>query len=243
MNKKIHISIDDTINIFEDLNSNRNYYNSIFENKTMNLLKILHDKYNIIFHLYCFCENMNASFKLDYCTNKYKKEFKKNKSWLKINFHGKNGNTNLENLDIWEFENLICNFKYQINRICGLNLTKSTRLHNYKINNDQLSILKKQKINELFISEKNDTACYNLQNFEIQLVKQKGIYLKDNVKYINVHIRLDKCKNVLEEIKKIGTNTIYIFMHEWMFFDDFQKMQLDIELIGKWAKENKHKFI
>lgn len=89
MNKKVHISIDDTINIFEDLNSNCDYYKSIFDNKSLNLLKTLHDKYNIIFHLYCFYENLDASFKLEFCTDKFKKEFKKNRGWIKINFHGK----------------------------------------------------------------------------------------------------------------------------------------------------------
>lgn len=243
MNKKFHISIDDTINIFEDLNSNCSYYKSIFDNKTLNLLKTFHDKYNMIFHLYCFYENLDASFKLEFCTDKFKKEFKKNRSWLKINFHGKNGNVNLADLDLLEFKNLVCNFKFQIKRICGLNLTKSTRLHNYNIAYNQLPFLKSQKINELFISEKMDIECYNLKKSEIQLIKQRGAYLKDKMKYINVHIRLDNCQNVLKEIEKLDAHTVYIFMHEWMFYDDFQKMQSDIELIGNWTKENKCKFV
>lgn len=32
-------------------------------------------------------------------------------------------------------------------------------------------------------------------------------------------------------------------MHEWMFYDNFLKMKSNIELIGKWAKETKCKFI
>lgn len=124
-----------------------------------------------------------------------------------------------------------------------MNLTNSTRLHNYKINYNQLQFLKSQKINELFISEKVDIDCYNLQNSEIQLIKQREIYFKNKMKYINVHIRLDKCQNVLKEIEKIDAHIIYIFMHEWMFYDDFPKIQSDIELIGKWAKENKCKFV
>ena len=243
MIKKAHISIDDTINIFEDLNANRNYYDSIFANKTMGLLKELHDKYNMVFHLYCFCENMNASFNLNFCTDKYKKEFKKNRRWLKINFHGKNGHTNLTNLNLSEFKNLFCDFKFQINRICGLNLTKLTRLHNYNITYEQLLFLRSQKINKLFASEKIDIDCYNLKKHEKRLIKQKGVYLKDKMKYINVHIRLDNCQDVLKEIKKIDEHKIYIFMHEWMFYDNFLKMKSNIELIGKWAKETKCKFI
>ena len=157
-------------------------------------------------------------FNLNFCTDKYKKEFKKNRRWLKINFHGKNGNTNLTNLNLSEFKNLFCDFKFQINRICGLNLTKLTRLHNYNITYEQLLFLRSQKINKLFASEKIDIDCYNLKKHEKRLIKQKGVYLKDKMKYINVHIRLDNCQDVLKEIKKIDEHKIYI---------------LDIELANK----------
>lgn len=245
MSKKIHISIDDTINIFEDLNSNYNYYKSIFDNKTLNLLRNLHNNYNMVFHLYCFYENLNASFKLEMCTDKFKKEFRKNKKWLKINFHGKNGNTNLANVDIFEFKNLFYNFERQIKRICGSRLTNSTRLHNYDATYEQISFLKKEKINKLFVSEKKVINCYNLQSIEMEIIEKNGRYFnyKDKIEYIKAHVRLDYCQNILKEIEKLNNNTIYIFMHEWMFFDNFSKMQKDIEMIGKWSKENKCKFI
>ena len=245
MKKKIHISIDDKINIFEDLNANQNYYDSIFANRTLNLLKILHDNYNMIFHLYCFCENMNASFKLKLCTDKFRKEFKKNKNWLKINFHGKNGNANLDDINISEFRNLFCNFKKQIKRICGLNLSHSTRLHNYTASSEQLAFLAKSKVDKLFVSESDNIESYKLTKTKMNIVKKKGYYYSSEyrMQFVNVHIRLDNCNNVLKEMEKVNNNSIYIYMHEWMFFDDFDKMKSDLISIGEWRKERKYRFI
>lgn len=236
---KIHISIDDVINIFEDLN--QNHYKSIFENRTLALLRKFNNTYNMKFNLYCFCENMDSSFGLENCTDKYQKEFRKNKSWLKINFHGLNGTVDLSTLDMVKYKKVFNDFQKQIKRICGFKLTDLTRLHSYSCTSNQLRFLKKKKIKSLFISETNN-RCYNLSNSEIKTIKQNDNYIINNINYINAHIRLDNCQNVSEKLEKFN-GYIYIYMHEWMFFDDFEKMKNNIILIGEYAKENKCRFI
>ena len=60
MNKIIHFSIDNCIEMFRDITINN--YNSIFENKHFNLFKELHNKYNACISLYTFIEYARTEF-------------------------------------------------------------------------------------------------------------------------------------------------------------------------------------
>lgn len=83
--KLIHISIDDVIQIFNDLTLNQDEYKSIFENETLNFLKKCHEKYGAEFSLYCFYNFDNVN--LSECTEKFRDEFESNSNWLKFGFH------------------------------------------------------------------------------------------------------------------------------------------------------------
>ena len=69
----IHFSIDDCIEIYSNLDKNRETYNSIFENKLLKCLKSLNNEYGCKFSLFVY-EN-NEKFDIANCTDKYKNEF------------------------------------------------------------------------------------------------------------------------------------------------------------------------
>lgn len=239
--KKIHISIDDVNNIFEDINANFEYYPSIFANKTLELLKYLHDKYDMKFNLYCFYSNMNNTFDLSMCTNKFRNEFIANKKWLSFSFHGLNGNTHLSDLTPLEYNDLLYNFTFHIERICGAKLSKTTRLHNYEMNKEQANILRKHNVNTLFISEQNIKKNYSLDETDVKKIKTYGSLKKDKMHYLNANQRIDNCKNedlVINTKSKIH----YIYFHEWTFYDNFDDIKKWLINLGEYSEINKYKF-
>ena len=57
----IHLSIDDTFEIFKDLAQNAMYYSSIFENPYLHFLEMLHTQYGLVASMYCFTEEGDFS--------------------------------------------------------------------------------------------------------------------------------------------------------------------------------------
>lgn len=89
-----HISFDDVIACFQDINTNASTYTSIFQNAFLGELKRLHDLYGATFSCYVFYkETPSSTFNLSNCTNKFASEFTANAGWLKFGFHGLDGST------------------------------------------------------------------------------------------------------------------------------------------------------
>ena len=85
-NKFIHISVDDTIEIFRDLTENENKYDSIFDNEILKFMQKCHNLYGTKFSMYVFY-NYGEGITLEQCTNKFRSEFEENSDWLKFGFH------------------------------------------------------------------------------------------------------------------------------------------------------------
>lgn len=58
--KMLHISFDDTINVFKDLIDNSR--TSLFDSPFFGVLKTLHDTYGCVFSCYCFCDMFNLKY-------------------------------------------------------------------------------------------------------------------------------------------------------------------------------------
>lgn len=92
--QKIHFSVDDVINCFENLTRNEKKYESAFDEPFFAYIKSLHEKYNVKVSLYCFYEK--EGFSLKDCTEKFADNFKTSSGWLKFGFHAERpvkGNT------------------------------------------------------------------------------------------------------------------------------------------------------
>ena len=76
-------SVDDNIRFLEDLTKNR--YASVFDHPYLRMYKNIHEKYGTKFQLNLFY-TMNG-FDLSMMTDRYKKEWQENSSWLRFSFH------------------------------------------------------------------------------------------------------------------------------------------------------------
>ena len=83
--QKIHFSVDDAINCFENLTRNEKKYDSAFEEPFFAWIKSLHEKYDAKVSLYCFYEK--EGFSLADCTELFADDFKASSGWLKFGFH------------------------------------------------------------------------------------------------------------------------------------------------------------
>ena len=79
----VHISFDDIVRCFEDLATNKDTYNSIFDSEFFGGLKNLHDKYGAKFSLYCY----DISSSVSTIGNKFADDFNNASDWLKFGFH------------------------------------------------------------------------------------------------------------------------------------------------------------
>lgn len=85
----IHLSIDDFFVTFKELTERQFQYDSIFEHPIFSFFREMHEKYDAVFHCYCFGEDQEG-FSLAEVTRKYREEFQQNADWLQFGFHGRN---------------------------------------------------------------------------------------------------------------------------------------------------------
>lgn len=237
MINKIHFSIDDTITLFEDLN--RNKYSSIFDNKILNFLKLMHEKYEIKVTLFCFYENYDKSFNLKMMTDRYYDDFVKSSDWLHFGFHGISGNDVITKIDFEEFKNKYSNFSYNMKRIGCLKLEQNLRIHCYDINTEIINYLKEQlDLKILFCGETLKTKNYNLKLLENYYLHYFNKIYKYKIVYKRNSIRLENENNIDNNITKY--NDLICFTHEWVFYDDFNGITSKIEKLFEICKKNNY---
>lgn len=212
MNKIIHFSIDDCIEIFRDITINN--YNSLFESDYFSFFKELHDKYNAKISLYSFVEY--KEFNIKNTTDKFKKEFINNSDWLKIGFHGFNENSRYNGK-----ENIKKDYKLfikYVKRFAGnLNIIDNfVRLHYFSGNLENILKIKKFGIKGLFTAD-DDRDNYYLKKNENIFLNKHNIYkdIKNEIFFIKTNLRIEKIENINETLKTIDiNNNIIMFTHE-----------------------------
>lgn len=212
MNKIIHFSIDDCIEIFRDITINN--YNSLFESDYFSFFKELHDKYDAKISLYSFVEY--KEFNIKNTTDKFKKEFINNSDWLKIGFHGFNENSRYN-----DKENIKKDYKLfikYVKRFAGnLNIIDNfVRLHYFSGNLENILKIKKFGIKGLFTAD-DDRDNYYLKKNENIFLNKHNIYkdIKNEIFFIKTNLRIEKIENINEILKTIDiNNNIIMFTHE-----------------------------
>ena len=212
MNKIIHFSIDDCIEIFRDITINN--YNSLFESDYFSFFKELHDKYDAKISLYSFVEY--KGFNIKNTTDKFKKEFIDNCNWLKIGFHGFNENSRYN-----DKENIKKDYKLflkYVKRFAGsLNIIDNfIRLHYFSGNLENILKIKKFGIKGLFTAD-DDRDNYYLKKNENIFLNKHNIYkdIKNEIFFIKTNFRIEKIENINETLKTIDiNNNIIMFTHE-----------------------------
>ena len=86
--KKYRVSLDDNIWFLQNLNENKDVYNSLFDDPYLAMLKAIHDKHGTKFHINIYYETpRHGGFNLTQMTDKYKDEWKANSDWMRLSFH------------------------------------------------------------------------------------------------------------------------------------------------------------
>lgn len=223
----IHISMDDSNGIFEDLTNNEDKYDSIFEQPILNYVKELHDKYGIVISFYVFYSwNVNdGDFSLSQATNKFADEFTENSDWLKFGFHAKDASA-YEELSAKEALDYYDKTIHELVRITGSRdcIDHFVRLDRYIADEETVLALQKtdEGINGLLIAEyqKEYRQSYALTYDEMKECYDKDVYLDtNNILYTPTDIRLENIEsdNEFYEVLANVSNqpNIIIFTHEW----------------------------
>lgn len=218
INKSMHLSIDDTIEIFEDLTNNENNYNSIFENYTLGYLKELHDEYDLKVSMYCYFENDN--FELSDCTTKFRKEFEDQSDWLKFNYHSFNATQNLNDIDIDTFVSQYDLFRNSLIKIVGNNSWDTfTRLNYFSGNSSCVAYLVENGTTGFYCAD-DDRVSYSLGQADIDFVNQSRLLTmgEGGAIYKKTDIRLDNFDNPFYQLYSFQWDDICIevFTHEWL---------------------------
>lgn len=212
-----HFSLDDTINIFEDLYVNK--YNSIFENETLQFLRELHDNSGAVFSLYCFYEKQG--FNLSMLDSRYADEFQKNADWLKLGFHGKNEETSYERMD---YESAYADYKILIEnllRITGdsICIDHVPRISFYQGSEECMRAFGDSKEGiKGALSADDDRLSYYFQEDINYLIKNSEQYRdeKESLTFFHTDLRIENEEhmNNIESILK-HNEELLIFTHEW----------------------------
>ena len=234
----MHISIDDTILVFEDITKNEAQYDTVFDNYTLGYLKRLHDEYGAIFSMYCWYEN--DDFDLSMCTNKFRKEFEDNSDWLKFNYHSFNSSQNPGAVDYMVFIEQYDMFRTSMEEIVGdKSWDNYTRLHFFAGSQEMLEHMGKYGTIG-FYSADDDRVSYQLSNNAVRFLAENRIYYDDisGIEYKRTDIRLDYFDNPFYELYRFDWTDIgaEIFTHEWLISSPKGNSIWKLEEVCKYSK-------
>ena len=218
----IHISYDDVYLILEDLSNNQDRYESIFQNKMLFLLKILHDTTGASFTLYVY--EYAGKYSITDVPDKWKSEFEENSEWLKFGYHGICPEISCldENISIDDFKNSYQTVENSIIFFAGhKSLSNILRLSYFSGTDDIIDYLSKSGIKVLLTAD--DTRLnYNLNFEENNLINQDEILQKGDLTYVKTDIRYENTPDIEQAlVNNSGEPIIVLFTHEWAFKETF----------------------
>lgn len=219
-NAIIHISIDDTFQIFKDLTEHSNEYESIWDNYTLGFLQKMHNSYGACFSLYCFCVDEN--FSLEKCTTKYVGQFEECCDWLKFNFHAYRSLEELNDISVSLAKEEVAYFYTYMKKIVGAkSFDAFCRLEYFHGNEAILNTLYEFGVEGLYTAD-DERMSYSLNVQQNKLVKNEGEYKLGKLIMRRTDLRLDGVSYPFYDtinLIKNDTKYIEIFTHEWLLED------------------------
>lgn len=222
--KFMHISSDDTLSVFEDINTNS--YSSIFDNPVLGFLKNTHEEYGMTFSFYCWYETVDGAFNLTMFPSNYADEFKENSDWLKFGVHylkanggnfGSSTAVNTAYIDIMT----------QLFRICGGadSLDFIPRFHAYL---GSLAFIESCRDSHLglrgLLTSEDVRKNYYLDEYQTAYMQKHDRLFdyQNNLRLFSTDIRLEYTPDVTSSLSNIingveyasRSNDLIIFTHE-----------------------------
>lgn len=213
----MHISIDDTLDLFSDLTMNEKSYTSIFDNPTLEFCKEMHNEYGAVFSFYVFAK-WNG-FELADSTRKFRTEFEQNADWLRFNYHAYNSK---EDLNVIDFDSFVTEYDTTMNNlisIVGENaIDEATRLSRYSGNKEILTYISKNS--RVFYTADDTRDSYYFNEITSKIIYDNEQYSDGNMMFMKTDFRLDNTENPYESMFDFVKNTddkkIEVFTHEWL---------------------------
>ncbi len=236
----IHISVDDCINIFEDLSNNEKEYDTIFENDTLWFCKQMHERYGAVFSFYCYYESNDYS--LATCTTRFRDQFIENSDWLKFNYHAYNES---EDLNTISTETFIIEYNVWYKRLLEIvgeeSIDEYTRLSRFSGNQTVLSTMNKNGVVGFYTAD-DLRQSYYFDYDTSKLIYSRQFYTdENNIDYIKTDLRLDNTEFPFVDMMLLASDesdiNIEVFTHEWLLDDKFDNSKWKIEEVCKFAKE------
>lgn len=227
--RQMYISLDDVKGIFKALISEK--YNSIFETRTLNFLRAMHELYGV--EVYLFCTYKDGKFSLENVSDRYMEEFRKNLYWLKFGFHCYQEKSLYSKSDEVDFLYYFDRFYEQIRRITGQEkVVDALRIHGFWGNETICKYLRENGVTSLFTAD-DDRKSYYLNQEAEEILRNKGIFydVKQDLKFIRSVTRLENSVDIIAEVKgkqNAGWSTISLFTHEWLM--DNEEVRKKFEL-------------
>lgn len=249
-NKYMHLSFDDTIEIFKDLTNNASTYTSIFDNEILKWYKSLHDQYGVVISCYCF--NNHSDFKIENTTSKFKDEFKANKDWLKFGHHFEDASGNYAtgtaesaSASYSKFVNAI----YNITGCCEC-IDRVPRLHNFAGNTESLIAMRDCNCGITGVLGADDTRKnYDLNDADMAYVlKHEKVYdTNTKLTIFTTDIRIENITDINATLTNLSSvnyfnkvHDLIVFTHEWKLTDSTIKANI-IKII-EFALVNNYEF-
>ena len=227
----IHFSVDDTIEIFENLTKEK--YNSCFEEPTLLFLKKLNEQYGLKVSMYCFFES-NSGFSLSNATAKFRDEFKANNHWLRFGFHAFNCTSEYDSYEADKFISEAEKVYDNLYRIVSSDaVVFDVRLGFAKGNINCIKAFKnKFPLFQTLYGADDDRIEYYLSPAENNIMLDNGSFYDDKIG-IDIklsELRLEKQRDIVEYIKKMKPCKYHAFLTHEQFFSDEKIRERIIEL-------------
>lgn len=223
----MHISFDDTIEVFKDITKNEKEYDEIFDNDMLSYLKNCHEKYGAVFSFYCYYTD--GDFDLTQCTDKFVEDFQANSSWLKFAFHSFDGNSDLVDVTPEDALKQYSMVTEELIRITGGEecIDSIPRLHRFAGNENAIIAINECEygIAGLHTAD-DDRQSYYLEEEDSNYIADHDTFYDQNhdLLFVSTDVRLEKTNlwnidNLMDSILKDNNQNkvIEVFTHEWQW--------------------------
>lgn len=222
----IHFSVDDVIDVFEDLTDNQESYDSIFDNEMLEHFREMHELYGAKFSLYCFYER--GSFSLSDVPEKYHDEFMNNSDWLRFGYHAMNSSTDPAVISVEDIENEYLLTVSELERITG-SVTDTLRLSMFQGNRQAMIRLKQLGVKTLLTADDNRNSYY-LNESESKYIANHDSYEDGYFRFVSTDLRLDDLSRIVIAMRLIHiifdqqqNKILVVFTHEGCMDEEMYK--------------------
>ena len=244
-NRVVHLSLDD-VELFGDLISNQQDYDSLFQHPLMAFLKELHDDYGMRITLYTYeyfpCRD--GYTRIGDMPLKYKQDFLRASDWLKIGYHSQRTEFN-SLVSVVDFSNSYNNLNTAVANFADSAMIASTlRLHYFFAPDSLLNPLTGVKY--LLCADDINRPSYNLTPSESLTVGNGEKIVKNGISYIKTDLRLDDNYHILSDLKhREDADTLVLFIHEWKLWHNPERYTPGTTAgeIVTWSKEHSNRIL